>query len=163
MTPELFTLLLAAPVTLLLVFPTGLEFATGTFGLRDSLLPARFHHPASVAFQALYAWMMSFGCIGMFRSLLVRENKTIRYLSDSSYWLYLSHLPLTIFLQAVISDWPLPWPLKLTLLSLVLTGFLLLTYDKLVRYTWVGRMLNGPRTKPAKQATLNAAPEGANG
>ena len=151
------------PLTLLVIFPIGLELATGYFGLRDAWLPARHHRLASVAFQALYAWMMSFSCIGMFRSLLVRENKTIRYLSDSSYWLYLSHLPLTIFLQAVISDWPLPWPLKLTLLSLVLAGFLLLTYDKLVRYTWVGRRLNGPRTKPAKQATLNAAPEGANG
>jgi hypothetical protein len=151
------------PLTLLVIFPVGLEIATGYFGLRDAWLPARHHRLASVAFQALYGWMMSFGCIGMFRSLLTRENKTIRYLSDSAYWLYLAHLPLVIVAQAFISNWPLPAWIKLTLLSVVLTGFLLLTYDKLVRYTWVGRLLNGPRARPEKQVTLNTAPEGANG
>lgn len=138
------------PVSLLIVFPLGLEFATGTFGLRDSLLPARFHRPATVAFQALYAWMMTFGGIGMFRSLLMRENRTIRYISDSSYWLYLAHLPLTIIAQIVVRDWPLPAIVKLTLIGVALTGFLLLTYDKLVRYTCLGTLLNGPRKRPEK-------------
>jgi hypothetical protein len=99
---------------LLVVFPMGLELTMGVFGLRGSWLPARHHHFASVTFQALYAWMMCFGCMGLFRSLLVRENAAIRYLSDSSYWLYLAHLPLTIYLQTLIRDWPLPGLLKLT-------------------------------------------------
>jgi hypothetical protein len=47
---------------------------------------------------------MAFGCVGMFRSLLTRENRVIRYLSDSSYWLYLAHLPLCIVGQALISQ-----------------------------------------------------------
>jgi hypothetical protein len=51
---------------------------------------------ANLLFQALYAWMMTFGCMGMFRSLLTKENRTIRYVSDSSYWLYLEHLPLFV-------------------------------------------------------------------
>lgn len=148
------------PLTLLVVFPVALEFATGTFGLRDSLLPAKFHKPVTVLFQVLYAWLMAFDCMGMFRSLLTRENPTIRYLSDSSYWLYLAHMPLCFVAQALISQWPLPVWVKLPLLSAVLTGFLLLTYDKLVRYTWVGRMLNGRRKRPGKQVALNAAAEG---
>jgi hypothetical protein len=147
------------PVALLVVFPVGLEFSTGVFGLRHSWLPAQYHHFISVVVQALYTWMMCFGCMGLFRSLLVRENPTIRYLSDSSYWLYLAHLPLTIYLQTLIKHWPLPGLLKLTLLCLVVTGFLLLTYDKLIRYTWVGTMLNGPRKRPEKAVTLPATPE----
>ena len=141
------------PLTLLVVFPLALEFATGTFGLRDSLLPAKFHKPATVLLQVLFAWLMAFSCIGMFRSLLTRENPAIRYLSDSAYWLYLAHLPLCIVAQALISRWPLPVWVKLPLLASVLIGFLLLTYDQLVRYTWVGSMLNGPRKRPTIHQT----------
>ena len=76
-----------------------------------------------------------------------------------SYWLYLAHLPVVIAMQAVISDWPLPATLKLSLLSAVLTGFLLLTYDKLVRYTWVGKLLNGARKRPETPKPINATSE----
>jgi hypothetical protein len=137
------------PVTLLVIFPLALEFATGTFGFRDALLPERFHRPASVFFQSLYAWAMSFASIGLFRALLTRENHTIRYLSDSAYWLYLAHLPLCIAGQALISQWVMPAWIKLPLFSVVLTAVLLLSYHFLVRYTWVGRFLNGPRKRPA--------------
>jgi hypothetical protein len=139
------------PLALLVVFPLALEFATGTFGFRQSLLPERFHHTASVALQALYAWLMSFACMGMFRSLLTKENQTIRYLSDSAYWLYLAHLPLIIGAQMVIQGWPGSAVVKCLLLTLAITAFLLLVYDKAVHYTWLGTLLNGPRTKPGKQ------------
>jgi peptidoglycan/LPS O-acetylase OafA/YrhL len=94
--------------------------------------------------------------MGMFRSLLARENRTIRYLSDSSYWLYLAHLPLCIAAQAVIHSWPLSVWIKWPLLTILLTGFLLLTYHYLVRYTPIGTLLNGPRRRP----TRNDAPNG---
>ena len=146
------------PLTMLVVFPLGLEFATGTFGFRDALLPASLHRPASVLLQSLFAWGMCFGAIGMFRALLARENKMVRYLSDSSYWLYLAHLPVTIVAQAVMSQWRMPAYLKLGLLSLVVTAFLLLTYEYLVRYTWVGALLNGRRKRPGKSSAAELAP-----
>ena len=138
------------PLTLLLVFPIGLELSTGTFGIRGSIIPQKYFHLLAVVFQVLYAWLMAFGCMGMFRSLLTRKNKTIRYLSDSSYWLYLAHLPLCIAAQALIDTWPLSVWIKWPLLSIVLTGFLLLTYHYLVRYTPIGTILNGPRKRPNK-------------
>lgn len=102
--------------------------------------------------QTIYAWAMTFGLIGLFRVLLKRENRTMRYLSDSSYWMYLAHVPLIIAAQAVVRDWPLPALIKFLLVCLVVTGFLLLTYQTLVRYTWLGRLLNGPRTRPKHAA-----------
>lgn len=134
------------PVALLVVFPIGLEFATGVFGFRE-VVPEPAHKAVSVTFQALYAWLMSFAWMGMFRSLLTRENKTVRYLSDSAYWLYLAHLPLAIVGQALIAEWQFPAALKLVALSAVLIPLLLLSYHTLVRYTWVGRLLNGPRRR----------------
>jgi peptidoglycan/LPS O-acetylase OafA/YrhL len=93
---------------------------------------------------------MSFASIGLFRALLTRENRTIRYLSDSAYWLYLAHLPLCLVGQAVISQWVGPTWIKLPLFSLVLIAVLLLSYQFLVRYTWIGRLLNGPRSRPGQ-------------
>jgi peptidoglycan/LPS O-acetylase OafA/YrhL len=140
-------------VTILVVFPLALEFATGRFGFRDVLLPARFHRASSVFLQAVYPWAMAFGCIGLFRALLTRESPVVRYLSDASYWMYLAHLPLCIVGQGLVQNWPGPALLKLPLLSLVLIVILLLSYHFLVRHTWVGRMLNGPRRQTAPTPT----------
>ncbi len=144
------------PTAILVLLPAGLEFATGRFGLRNSLLPGNLHHHAAVFFEALYAWTMSIGCMGMFRALLTKENRMIRYLSDSAYWLYLAHLPLVIAAQAFISQWPQPALVKLALISISISAFLLLVYQKAIRYTWVGSLLNGPRKRPGANAAMAA-------
>ncbi|RME93085.1 MAG: glucan biosynthesis protein [Verrucomicrobia bacterium] len=151
------------PVATFLVFPVALECATGRLGFREAILPPAAWRPVSMVLQALYAWMMTFGSLGLFRRLLRRENKTIRYISDSSYWLYLSHLPLVIVLQAWVQEWPLPAWLKLAMVSAVTVGVLLFVYDKCVRYTWIGTLLNGKRTRPGKTRPLPAVPEGTAG
>lgn len=110
-----------------------------------AMLLGIFYHVA-LSFALGFPWMVQ-------DNLLTRENHTIRYLSDSSYWLYLAHLPLCIAGQAVISHWPLPVWVKLPLLSVMLIAFLLLTYHFLVRYTWLGRLLNGPRKRPGESAS----------
>jgi len=99
--------------------------------------------------QVTYAWLMSFAAMGLFRRLLTRESKWIRYLSDSSYWLYLAHLPLVIVGQHLIRTWPIPSGVKFLLLCLVVTGLLLASYEWLVRYTWLGALLNGRKKRPA--------------
>ena len=138
------------PLALCLVFPLGLEFSTGIFGFRERLLSENWHSPASHVLQALYVWMMIVGCMGAFRSLVPAENKCVRYLSDSAYWLYLAHMPFVFVAQAVVANWPLPAFVKLLLVCVGVIGFLLFTYQHLVRYTWIGRLLNGPRQRPAK-------------
>ena len=85
--------------------------------------------------------------LGLFRALLAGDNPKIRYLSDASFWLYLAHLPLIIFGQGLVVNWPGPALLKWALLTSAVVGFLLLAYEKAVRYTWLGRLLNGPRLR----------------
>ena len=88
--------------------------------------------------------------MGLFSRLFDDQNATVRYISDSSYWLYLAHLPLIIMAQQVTRLWQLPALLKFTLICLVVTAILLLVYEAFVRYSWLGTLLNGPRRRPTK-------------
>jgi hypothetical protein len=129
---------LSLPLAVFIALPAGVAFSFVT--------PNRLI--AAVA-QVIYVWAMTFGMIGLFRKFMNSESKTMRYISDSSYWLYVAHLPLVIFVQGLVRDWAMSPFLKFTLVCGVSTGILLLTYQTLVRYTWLGSLLNGPRTRPS--------------
>ena len=137
-------------IGLLCVFPLGMALSEGwleALGIGFGKLP---HRVLSVALQAAYPWLMTFGLMGLFRSYCPVESPTMRYLSDSAYWLYLAHLPLVIGAQYAVRDWPVPAVVKFLLIVSVVTAFLLWTYQTLVRYTWLGRFLNGPRVRPER-------------
>jgi glucans biosynthesis protein C len=90
---------------------------------------------------------LTFGFVGVFLRGLDRPIPAVRYLSDASYWMYIAHLPLVVALQVLVSRWPLHWSLKWLLVTAVATALLLLSYRYLVRYTFIGHALNGPRTR----------------
>lgn len=94
---------------------------------------------------AAYAWFMIYGCLGLFRQLFSRPSPTMRYLSDASYWMYLAHLPLVMAVQIAVMNIDLPSPVKLLIICTITFGVLLLSYHYLVRYTWIGTMLNGKK------------------
>ena len=133
------------PVTLLIVSPIGLTLGWSA----DPEVP---NHIVSVAAQALFAWMMVFSLMGAFRQLVVRGSRVWRYVSDASYWIYLAHLPLIVIAQGLIRPWQLPALLKFSLICVVTTAVLLVTYEYLVRYTPVGTLLNGSRHRHQKVA-----------
>lgn len=97
---------------------------------------------------ALYAWAMTFAVTGWFLRFAGQHRAWIRYLADASYWCYLLHLPLVLWLQVIVARWPVNGWLKLAFILLVNLLVLLASYHWGVRYTWIGRMLNGPREKP---------------
>lgn len=137
------------PTGLLIVFPLALEFSTGHWGWADRWVPAEYHATASTLLQAWFAWQMSWGSIGMFRSLFGVGRHWVRYLSDASYWLYLAHMPLVVLGQMALRDVPAPAFVKWLCLTLSITLGLLVIYEYGVRYTWLGRLLNGRRVRPA--------------
>lgn len=136
---------LTLPLSLFVVFPVAFGLMPGGFlanqvgdGLRQTLC---------VSLQAVYVWLMTFGLMGLFRSLFSSENKKLRYVSDSSYWLYLVHLPLIMAGQWLVRDWPIPSLLKLLLVCFVTTVLMLISYQYCVRYTPIGTLLNGKRSR----------------
>jgi hypothetical protein len=94
---------------------------------------------------SLYTWMMIMGLMGAFRVCLQRERAWVRYLSDSSYWCYLVHLILVIWLAIIMVEWNIPGPIKFVLILTFTMPILVLSYHCGVRRTWIGLMLNGPR------------------
>jgi peptidoglycan/LPS O-acetylase OafA/YrhL len=75
----------------------------------------------------------------------------MRYVSDSSYWLYLAHLPLIMIAQWFVRDWSLSPFLKFPLVCAGVTLVLLLSYQLFVRYTPIGTFLNGPRRRATQE------------
>jgi glucan biosynthesis protein C len=51
----------------------------------------------------------------------------------------------------LVSEWELPAFLKFTSIVVLTSALLLVTYQYGVRYTAIGRLLNGPRLKAAAQ------------
>lgn len=108
--------------------------------------------------QVAFAWLVSFALIGAFRRYLAGERFRVRYLSDASYWLYLTHLPLVLLLQGVFTLTPLPPLLETSITVAVTVALLLVVYGAAVRYSAVGTLLNGQRTRPADDAARRPPP-----
>ncbi len=98
-------------------------------------------------FASGFAWVTIVGMMGLFRRFLNEGRVKLRYLSDSSYWLYLAHLPVIIIVQILISGWEVPLVLKLLIVIGGVTAVLLVIYEWAIRYTWVGAILNGRRSR----------------
>ena len=79
---------------------------------------------------------------------LVRSNAWLKFCADSSYWVYLIHLPIILFLQTLLIPIALPVLGKLVVVIFVTWLFCLATYVVFVRSTPIGWMLNGKRPFP---------------
>ena len=110
-------------------------------------------------FYGASAVLFSVGFIGLFEQLLRSPRTWVRWLADSSYWIYIIHLPVVTFLTFYLAHldrqgWlkhltGFGWSAELKfLVACVATGVLgIVTYRYLVRYTPLGTLLNGKRTK----------------
>lgn len=111
--------------------------------------PAHSHYlPAHAGFAFGYAltmWSLVFLTIGIFQKLCSRSNAMVRYIADSSYWMYLLHLPVVIWLQVAVAELTLHWSFKLAFVSIITMAISLFTYDLFVRSTFLGWVLNGRR------------------
>ncbi|MTI41169.1 acyltransferase family protein [Fulvivirga lutimaris] len=92
---------------------------------------------------AIITWLFVFGITGLFVRLFKTYSPTARYISDASYWVYLVHLPLTIFLPALLVDWQLPAIVKFLIVLMGTSAVCLVSYHYLVRSTFIGKFLNG--------------------
>jgi glucan biosynthesis protein C len=112
---------------------------------------------ATVVLSALAAWSAILALLGWFHRWFSRPNERVRYVSDASYFLYLGHLPLVVSIYYALTEAGLPVVIRVCVAPIASVLILLGVYDRLVRYTAVGRLLHGPRVRRAEPAPVPAA------
>jgi fucose 4-O-acetylase-like acetyltransferase len=90
-------------------------------------------------------WLWSFAVLGLGMRFLATRDRRLAYLADSSYWVYLVHMPLTVAFGALLYGLPLPAAAKMAINIAGTTALCLASYHLFVRSTWVGVLLNGRR------------------
>ncbi len=102
--------------------------------------------------RALYAvaymvavWCWVFALVGAAVRFLSKPSPATRYLADASYWIYLMHMAPIVFFISFLRPYGLPWWGNFAIILGGSMPVLLLSYHYLVRFTWVGAILNGRR------------------
>ncbi len=108
---------------------------------------------------ALAVHASTFAVVALSLRFLSGYSAVRRYLADASYWVYIVHLPMVMAGQVLMLDAPLPWWGKLTTVVVGVMAVSLVSYELLVRHTFVGKALNGRRIPWRRSArpTLVAA------
>ena len=108
-------------------------------------------------FYGASAVLLSVGLVGLFERIMQSPLAWVRWPADSSYWIYIVHLPVVAFLTFYLAHLDRQgWLRGLTgfgwsadmkfLVACVVTGVIgVVTYRYLVRYTPLGTLLNGKR------------------
>jgi glucan biosynthesis protein C len=110
--------------------------------------------PLKLIIKSIITWSFIFGITGLFMRYGNNYSKRMRYISDSSYWVYLLHLPLTLLIPGLIADWSLHANLKLLVVVTSTTFICFVTYHYLVRGTFIGQFLNGRKYSIKKSDRL---------
>lgn len=100
---------------------------------------------ALATLQAYISVFMSLALLIIGRSALDRQSAGVRLIADSSYWIYIIHLPVLWIIQFYLLDQDLPLLLGFTISALGTLAIGLITYLLLVRWTPIGWVLNGKK------------------
>jgi len=95
--------------------------------------------------ESITAVSMTWVCLIAGKRWLNQHNKAFRYIADSSYWIYIIHLPVLFIIQFVLLDYEWNLWLELGLCTVLTMVFGLITYALLVRWSPIGWLLNGKR------------------
>ncbi len=127
--------------------PWLLLIGMGSYGYFLYRVPAMEGTLLMAISESITAWYMTLACLIAGHRWLNQHNKTIRYIADSSYWIYITHIPVLFVVQYAFLD--LQWKMWLEFfLSTVITfGIGLISYAGLVRWSPIGWLLNGKKSK----------------
>lgn len=113
---------------------------------------------SKVVFQSLIVWLFIFGITGLFIRYGSKHSARMRYVSDASYWVYLVHYNLTIFISALLFRWDVHATIKFLTVMISTTIISFVTYHYFVRSSFIGKFLNG-RKYTRKLSDISEAEE----
>jgi peptidoglycan/LPS O-acetylase OafA/YrhL len=110
------------------------------------------------ALHSVAMWLLILGVAGLFLRYLGGHSPYRRYLCDSSYFLYIAHMPVILAFQLLLKDVPLPPLAKIAVVLVGTIAVLLPIYRWGVRPTFIGAVLNGRRYPSAIGPVLETPP-----
>jgi glucan biosynthesis protein C len=113
-------------------------------------------HLTAIVSGGVSVWLLIFGILGLFWKYARRTAPVVTYLADASYWMYLAHLPVVIWLHVLLEGWQVNGLVKYLVVVGITMFVLLVSYEYLVRKTLVGTQLNGSASKAAASKSLAA-------
>jgi peptidoglycan/LPS O-acetylase OafA/YrhL len=99
--------------------------------------------PLLAAAYMIASWCWTLGLLGAALRFLDAERRWVRYVADSSYWIYLVHLPVVMALQVLVYPIAAPALIKFAMVIAGASLILFASYHLLVRRSFMGRWLNG--------------------
>jgi len=126
------------PEALILIINNGFE-------------PTWDHIPMAIC-EAFVGVYMTVYCLLISRRVLNKQNKVLRFFADSSYWVYLIHLPVLLMIQFTLSNVAMNMWLKFVVGTGATFIISMLSYLLFVRWTPIGWLLNGKRKKSSPQS-----------
>ena len=112
-------------------------------------------HLGIAIMEAYISVHMTLVCLALGQTLLNRANSVMRLVADSSYWVYIIHLPVLFLIQFYLldSEWNMWIQFLVSSFGTLAIGFV--SYLVLVRWTPIGWLLNGRKRKsPSKPGPL---------
>lgn len=132
-----------------ILFVASLILYAGYYSLIPKVFtfpPAPLEFPQNIIVKLCEAYIsvwMTLACLVAGKRYLNSHNRIMRFFSDSSYWIYIIHLPLLFAVQYQLMDkeWGLLAKYSASVGITLLIG--VVSYVLLVRWTPIGWMLNG--------------------
>lgn len=132
------------------------------FSFHNTALGEQAHvHGAGLLVHAVATWSSLIALVGLADRYLNRPRPAFRYVADSSYWVYLSHLPMMVLITGLVGASTFGIAPKFAVVTVASLAFSFATYPLFVRYTIIGRTLNGPRTRPDRRRSAITPPAAA--
>jgi len=108
---------------------------------------ANFEYLFLVGLEAYLSFYLVIIFLYLGKKLLNKKSKLMRYISDASYWIYLVHVPLLLYVQTLLVEMDMPLVLKFFISTALVFIVSTMVYDLLVRYSFIGSMLNGKKSR----------------
>ena len=100
---------------------------------------------AAILLSCFAIYFLVFGLWGYFMRLKLKDSKVLRYVTDSSYWVYISNMPIVVIIQIILIPCDIPVFLKFMISFFGAFTISMFFYEYFVRYTFIGKFLNGKK------------------
>lgn len=103
----------------------------------------RLHTMSAMFMGAFQIWFIIPGLIGLSIKVFRNPSTFVKLLAQGSYWMYLIHMPMTIWLAYWMLGWQVSAFVKFGINLTTIFSVSFITYLLFVRSTFIGKFLNG--------------------